>query len=270
MANGRPGLPRTVGSQCPLLTVRNHLQTAALHRRIRECNPYREHVGAVGGGVHHAVVLMPRIRARQDVGGAIREQALGRLDAYVLDRIGIDFGADKALGQIQNPLVGDDVEHRRPCPERRFGCDSGGHQAGVEVPGMVASGVAVDADQSLGERKIGVGGSELAARVQLACQAVEHFRILGKQRLDHRRGFQHALDQKVAVTLKPAELIGTRKMSIDPRSTVHRSPPAVTITRQSTHRTSWPRRACKCHGREAGRREVSRLGIAPQASGSSP
>ena len=245
MASGRPGLlGQWVRSACRWLRGITCRQPRT--GRIRQRDPYREHVGVVGDGVHHAVVLMPWIRPCQDVGGAVREQVLGRLDTYVLDRVGIDFGTDEALDQIQNPFVGNDVKHRRPRPVRRIGRDSGGHQAGVEVPGVVAPGVPVDADQSLGERKIGVGGSELAAAAQLVRQAVEHLSILGKQRLDHRRGFQHALDQKVAVVLKPAELVGTQKRSIAPRGTVHRSLPAVTITRHGTHRTT-VLRGCECH-----------------------
>ena len=182
---------RAVGSQRLPVAARDHLQTAALHGCIRQRDPHREHVGVVGDRVHHAVVLVPRVGARQHVGGTVGEQALGRLDAYVLDRVGVDFGADEALDQIQHPLVGDDAEHRRPRPERRVRRDSGGDQAGIEVPGVVASALPVDADQSLGEFEIVAGGSELAAGVQFVRQAVEHRGVLGKQRLDVRRGFQH-------------------------------------------------------------------------------
>ena len=150
---------------------------------------------------------MPRIRARQHIGGAVGEQALGRLDADVLHRVGVEFRADETLDQIQYPLVGDNPEHRRPRPERRVPRHAGRQQAGVEVARVVASGLPVDVHQPLGESETGVGGSDLAAVVQLARQPVEHLFILGKQRFHHRPHLQHTLYRKTTIPSKPVELI---------------------------------------------------------------
>ena len=110
---------------------------------------------------------MPRVRPHQDVGSPLREPIFGRLDTHVLHRVGVDLGADKALDQVQDPLVR---------------------------------------------------------------QAVEHRCILGKQRLDDRRRFQHAFDQQVAVTLESAELSGTQTLLPGPRDRTRSLPGPKTVS----------------------------------------
>ena len=102
---------------------RDH-QRPLLDGRVLEREPYGQHLRVVRLFGYDAVVLVPLGRAEDGVAELVFGQvALGRLDAHVLDGIGIDLRANQRLDDVEQVRVGEGAEDGRPGPEGSVGLD---------------------------------------------------------------------------------------------------------------------------------------------------
>ena len=226
-SNSLSGISRAPGSgiieamcaQPAPVAAGHHLQRSRFHRRVVQREPHGEHVGVVGLGRHDAVILVPAGGA--DYRSAVRgggQLPLRRLDAHVLHRVGVDLRSDQRLHHVQQRFGGKRVQHRRAEPERRVRSHAGEGQGEVEVLGMAAPALRVDARHPRPERQLGPGRGNLAGGEQVCRQAVEHRLVLGDHRIETGLRIQHSRHLEIALL---PELIHLRRAQC-----THRLPPA--------------------------------------------
>ena len=147
--------------QSPSVTARHHHQATVLSGGIGDRNPDRQHLGGVGVRRHDALVLMPEGTRDQGIRlHVLGQQALGRLDADVLDRIGVDFGTDEAFDRIQESRVSEKTEHFRRMMNRGVAVDPALRQRDFHPLEEGASGLADDGRQTRPERQAVVASGE--------------------------------------------------------------------------------------------------------------
>ena len=111
---GGKDLARTMQRRITTVTPLNRDQATIVNRRIGDRQPNRQHVGAIGRRGHNCPILMPQSGCNVGVGSLRREQSFRRLDTRVLHRIGVDIRTNHGLNNVENPLVGQQVENGAP------------------------------------------------------------------------------------------------------------------------------------------------------------
>ena len=135
------------------MAARPNHQTAILDRGIPQRKPDREHVGLVGLGQNHAVVLVHwRLTELHPAFGILGRQMFWRLQTHMLHGVGIDLRPDDRLDRIEQLLIAHRVEDRRADPERRICLHVGLRQREIKILGMHRAALLINFDQPLAKR----------------------------------------------------------------------------------------------------------------------
>ena len=137
--------------------------------------------------------------------------ALGRLDAHVLDGIGVDFWANQRLDDVEQVGVGEGAEDGRPGPEGGVGLDVLKGQREVEVLAVDAAGFNADLDVAVAKLELFVARGDFALSVERVGQAVEDRGVFVDDRVEGGDRIEDALDDDVAFASKVIELVGCER-----------------------------------------------------------
>ncbi len=104
-----------VAMQCQVaaMTSGYDLQAAVLNRGVHNRGPNRDHGGRIGFRIHDSHILVPAHSRRQPIQQFLGDVLFRCLDADVLDRVRVDFTADKILQHIKNARIAQKIEHCR-------------------------------------------------------------------------------------------------------------------------------------------------------------
>ena len=163
-----------------------YFDAAVLAEGVGQRHPHGEHVGLVGLGQDHAIVLMPgrgthgeACDAAVMVLGDTGQVLLGRFDADVLDGVGVDFRADEVFDDVEELFVAQHGEGGGANGNGRVRADAALGQRDVEVLGIDLAGFVVDLAEALIKAEVGVRGGDLPCGEKFVGKLVEDFVVFG-------------------------------------------------------------------------------------------
>ena len=102
----------TVVQQPVAVASGDDFDAAVFAKGVGQRHPNGEHLGFIGFGQNHTVVLMPGCGADVETGdpavvvfGNAGQILLGWFDADVLDGVGVNFGADEVFDDVEELIV---------------------------------------------------------------------------------------------------------------------------------------------------------------------
>ena len=190
-----------------------YFDAAVLAKGVGQRHPHGEHVGLVGFGQNHAVVLMPgrgtdgeASDAAVVVFGDTGQVLLGRFDADVLDGVGVDFWADEVFDDVEELFVAQHGEGGGADGDGRVRANAALGQRDVEVLGIDLAGFVVDLAKALVKAEVGVFRGYLPCGEKLVGKLVEDFVVFGQDGIDVRGGIEEVFDEDEAVLAIVVEL----------------------------------------------------------------
>ena len=179
-------LELAVVQQPVAMAARDNFDTAVFAEGVGQRHPHGEHVGLVGLGQNHAIVLVPGRGTHGEAGNAAvvvlgdtGQVLLGRFDADVLDGVGVDFRADEVFDDVEELFVAQHGEGGGADGNGRVRADAALGQRDVEVLGVNLAGFVVDLAEALVKAEIGVLGGDLPRGKKLVGEIVEDFVVFG-------------------------------------------------------------------------------------------
>ena len=180
-------IPRAVGEQFFLVATGNDLKRPLLHSRVVQREPYRDHLRVIGFIDNDAVILMPWGSPQNRVPEfVLREDGFRRLDANMLDGIGIDLRADERLDRVQQALAGKEIEHGLAGPEGSVRPYVLERQRKVEVLLVDIAGCLAELDVALTEFQTFEAVRDFTLVVKVVDQPVQDSFILLNSRVENR------------------------------------------------------------------------------------
>ena len=180
---------------------------------IGQRHPHSEHVGLVGFGQDHAVILVPRRGSDGEASDAVvvvfgyaGQVLLGWFDADVLDGVGVDFRANEVLDDVEKLFVAQHREGGGANRDGRIRADATLGQRDVEVLGVNLAGFVVDLAEALVKAEVGVGGGDLTRGKKLVGEVVEDFVVFGQDGIDVGGGVEEVFDEDEAALAVLVEL----------------------------------------------------------------
>jgi len=202
---GNPGLGLRGTVVVEIVTVApwHDLHAAVLLVCVGDGDPAREDRRAVGLGQQHAEVLMER-----NAGSQIASCALGaqhsrrRLHPHVLNRVRDELGPEDSLDDVEQAVVGEQVEDRRAHVKRGLGGDVLLGQADVEGLVKAPARLATQREEPLRERQAGMARRHGTLGDERLGDLAQDLVPLGRDRIEVRVRGEDVLDDDVAFFCK--------------------------------------------------------------------